>query len=127
WNSIGTAVLYTSQSRALCAVEVAVHIPLGIIPEDYHLLSIQIPDDSDLFKNIDPNELPFDWKINPPSFSTQQFGDQFVAENKYLILMVPSVVVQGDFNYLLNPAHPNFREIEIISGELFEFDKRLLS
>ncbi|MGF1670013.1 MAG: RES family NAD+ phosphorylase, partial [Balneolaceae bacterium] len=25
WNSIGTAVLYTSQSRALCAVEVAVH------------------------------------------------------------------------------------------------------
>lgn len=35
WNSKGRPVLYTAASRALAMVEVAVHVPLGIIPVNF--------------------------------------------------------------------------------------------
>jgi RES domain-containing protein len=42
WNSHGLPMIYTSQSRALCIAEVAVHLPMGILPEDYRLITIDI-------------------------------------------------------------------------------------
>ena len=44
WNSKGIPVVYTSESRALCTSEIAVHTPLGILPHDYMLITIEIPD-----------------------------------------------------------------------------------
>ena len=46
WNSKRNAMLYTGQSIALCVTEIAVHTPLGIIPKDYQLVHIEIPEDS---------------------------------------------------------------------------------
>ncbi|MFT3920211.1 RES family NAD+ phosphorylase [Cloacibacterium sp.] len=43
WNSRGNAMLYMSQSIALCVTEIAVHVPLGILPKDYQLVQIEIP------------------------------------------------------------------------------------
>jgi RES domain-containing protein len=40
-------------------------------------------------------------------------------------LRVPSSVVLGEFNYLLNPAHPDFARITIARPESFDFDSRL--
>ena len=45
WNSRGNAMLYTSQSIALCVTEIAVHVPLGILPKDYQLVHIEVPDE----------------------------------------------------------------------------------
>ena len=42
-----------------------------------------------------------------------------------MVLKVPSVVVPGDFNYLLNPAHAEFYKVKIKSVEPFNFDERL--
>ena len=44
WNSRSRAMLYTSQSVALCVTEIAVHVTLGIIPENYVMINIEIPD-----------------------------------------------------------------------------------
>jgi len=38
---------------------------------------------------------------------------------------VPSVVIQGESNYLINPAHARFGEIEVGNLLAFEFDVRL--
>lgn len=40
-------------------------------------------------------------------------------------MKVPSAVVQGDFNYLINPQHPDFKKVKIIKKEKFSFDQRL--
>ncbi|UZD24497.1 RES family NAD+ phosphorylase [Algoriphagus halophytocola] len=126
WNSKGKAVLYTSQSRALCTAEIAVHTPLGNVPTDYELVEITIPD-TIAMKEIVVSDLPKDWKSIPHSHSTQEIGDKFLSENDYLIFKVPSVVVQGDFNFLINPAHRQFYQVEITSTEPFDFDSRFFS
>ena len=126
WNSKGTALLYTSESRALTFAEISMHIPLGIVPKDYFLITIQIPDAAKVLELAEA-DVPADWRANPHSDSTQKIGDKFAAELKYPILRVPSAVVPGDFNYLVNPAHPMMSQVTIVEVEPFEFDSRFAS
>lgn len=123
WNSKGAALLYTSQSRALAFAELAIHLPLGINPKDYFLITIKFPDTAKIFQ-LAESDMPSDWRSNPHSHHTQQLGDEFVSKGNYLVLRVPSAVVPGDYNYLLNPAHPMFKEVSIKQAEPFEFDSR---
>ena len=124
WNSKGVAIVYTSGSRALCTAELAVHLPLGLIPTGYQLTTFEIPD-----KFIgDPSpviQLPGNWNSFPYIRETQLIGDSFIKSNKELILKVPSAVVEGDFNFLINPFHPGVSKIKILSSEPFRFDERL--
>lgn len=124
WNSKGTAVLYTSESIALCTVEIAVHMPLGIVPKDYHLVTIELPDDVSVGV-VEEKVLPVTWKSFPHANVTQEIGDRYVIDGQHLILKVPSATVQGTFNYLANPRHPDFNRIRIVKTEPFAFDKRL--
>lgn len=124
WNSKGIAILYTSESIALCTVEIAVHMPLGIVPADYHLIQIEVPDDASI-QELKLEDLPPNWKSFPHANSTQEMGDAFVLDSEYLLLKVPSATVQGTYNYLLNPRHKNFRDVGITQTTPFEFDKRL--
>ncbi|MBA2327981.1 MAG: RES family NAD+ phosphorylase, partial [Flavisolibacter sp.] len=102
WNSKGVAMLYSSQSRALAFAEVAIHVPVGIVPKDYFLISIKTSDTASILK-LAEKDMPADWRSNPHSNSTQNIGDQFIVESKYLIFQVPSAIVPGDFNFLINP------------------------
>jgi|SRR6185312_5011172 len=124
WNSKGHAMLYTSESRSLCTAEIAVHTPLGNIPLNYFLITIGIPDSIDVFQ-LKMTELPKDWNAIPHSNSTQLIGDKFLDQEKHLVMKVPSVVVSGDFNYLINPRHIFFPKIKILKIEPFQFDERL--
>lgn len=121
WNSKGVPMLYTAQSIALCVTEIAVHIPLGILPKDFCLIAIDLPDD-----NVhEIKKLPRNWNFFPHPHETQQVGDRFIKSAKFLALKVPSAAVQGEFNYLVNPLHKDFNKVRIIKIENFSFDKRL--
>jgi RES domain-containing protein len=126
WNSKGTALLYTSQSRALTFAELSMHIPLGVVPKDYFLITIEIPETANILE-LPEADLPANWRSNPHLDSTQQIGDKFATALKYLVLRVPSAVVPQDFNYLLNPSHPMMKEVRISDVEPFEFDSRFAS
>ena len=124
WNSKGVAMVYTSSSRALCTAELAVHLPLGLIPTGYQLTTFEIPDKfiNDIISN---QNLPDNWNSFPYIRATQLIGNAFIKSKKELILKVPSAVVEGDYNYLINPFHPGISEIKTISSEPFRFDERL--
>lgn len=126
WNSLPLPVIYTSDSRSLCTAEVAVSLPIGILPNDYEMLMIEIPDDT-LILEINLIDLPKGWRKFPYLQKTMQLGDQFMSENKYLVMKVPSAVVPGDSNYLINPRHPDFQKIKIIKTEPYEFDERFFN
>lgn len=123
WNSKGTEVVYTAQTRALANSEVAVHISLGILPMDYHMVSIEIPN-SVKVSELQKSELPSGWDAIPSQPNSQVIGDQFVKENKYAVLKVPSAVVKGEFNFIMNPKHRDFKKIKITNTESFPFDPR---
>ena len=124
WNNKGLPALYTASSRALAVLEIAVHVPLGIMPLEYYMAAIEIPGDADI-QQIKIAELPAKWNSNPIIKATQYIGDDFLKNGKHLVLQVPSASVFGDFNFVINPAHPDFKTIKIKSTEPFEFDSRL--
>lgn len=124
WNSKGLSLLYTAESRALAAIEIAVHTPLGIIPKNYYLTTIEAPDNNAIAQ-VDISTLPENWNKKPFTKATQKTGDDFIKAGKYLILQVPSATVKGDYNYLINPHHPDFKLVKIKSTEPFDFDERL--
>ncbi len=124
WNSTGVELIYTAANRSLAMAEVAVHFTLATLPDDYLMMTIHIPDNLPIQK-ITASELPQDWNIFPHPSSTQFTGDKFVADNKYCVLKIPSAVIKGDYNLLINPAHKDFKKIKIIAAEEFPFDKRV--
>ncbi|MFC5284596.1 RES family NAD+ phosphorylase [Pedobacter alpinus] len=124
WNSIGIELIYTAGNRSLAMAEVAVHFTLATLPSDYMMVTIAVPDDL-LVKEILEKDLPYNWNNFPHPSATQKFGDNFVLENKYCIAKIPSVVTKGDFNFLINPHHPDFKKIEISTIEKFPFDRRI--
>lgn len=124
WNPVGIELIYTAQNRSLAMAEVAVHLTLATLPEDYVMITIHIPDQIQV-KQLSETDLPVNWKDFPHPKSTQKIGNDFVMENQYCILKIPSVVTQGDFNILINPKHKDFDKIAITKIEKFPFDKRI--
>lgn len=123
WNSKGTAMVYTSESRALCLAEITVRLPLGMMPLDYMLVTLELPDES--LTALPPDLLPADWRAFPHANSTQLVGDEFVGKGRFLALKVPSAVVPDEYNFLINPRHPDIRQVKVLAVEDLDFDKRL--
>ena len=124
WNAPGVAVVYTSGTLSLALVEVLVHLPSDMLAA-YSAIPIEF--DGGLVSVLPPADLPSTWKHHPPSELTQAIGGEWVAGGKTAILRVPSVVVPGEWNFLLNPAHPDFGRIRIGGAMAFPFDPRLLA
>ena len=124
WNSPGVEIIYTAANRSLAMAEVAVHFTLSTLPADYMMMTIMIPDDISM-KNIQESDLPKGWNSFPYQPSTQKTGDEFIRENKFCLLKLPSAVTKGDFNILINPHHIEFKRIKIINVEDFPFDMRI--
>ncbi|MDR6846334.1 RES family NAD+ phosphorylase [Flavobacterium granuli] len=124
WNSKGTEIVYCAQNRALAMAEVLVHLSLATLPNDFVMLTIDIPDDI-FVEVLDLNKLSIDWNVFPCTFETPLLGDDFIRRNEACILKVPSAVVKGDFNFLINPYHIDFSKIRITEQIDFPFDKRI--
>ncbi len=124
WNSMGIPVIYTSESRALCVAEITVHTPLALLPDEYEIVSLEIPDELPVYK-IRDHDLPPDWHLYPHPRATRKLGDQLFKTNRHLLIRTPSVVVPGDFNVLVNPRHQDSFLVKIISVGPFSFDRHL--
>jgi len=123
WNSRGVAMVYTSGTKALAALENLVHLNPPVI---FKYVAIRLEFDTALIEKAAFSELPADWRVEPPPPSTKQLGDTWARARRSAILAVPSVVISSELNYLLNPAHPEFKKIAIGRPEEFTFDPRLL-
>ncbi|MFQ5779226.1 MAG: RES family NAD+ phosphorylase [Nitrospiria bacterium] len=124
WNTKDTGVIYTSESRSLAAVEYLVHLSLADIPAEIKIVSIGIPDMS-IPKQIDPSDLPRDWRKNPGPFLLADIGTKWVLSMESLLLRVPSAVIMTEFNILINPTHPDMESVNIVEVEHFIYDERL--
>lgn len=123
WNSPGTSVVYTSGTLALAALETLVHLNP---PVRLEYVAIPLDFDDAWVQKLKLSDLPADWTEEPPPPSTQILGDRWVKQARSAILELPSAIVRIEPNYLLNPAHPDFRKVRIGKAMPFAFDPRLL-
>lgn len=124
WNSPGTPVVYTSQSAALAALELLVHLGRGSILAAYVLMPCTF--DDAVVSRVDRKRLPKNWRSYPAPPELQLIGDKWVKSGTSAVLEVPSAVIETDVNYLLNPLHADFHAIRVMDPQSFEFDLRLL-
>lgn len=125
WNSLHTYLVYTAASRALATLEVSVHLDLSEdLPTDRIYVEIDIPEDIEILE-LNIEDLPEGWDNKPPILLTQYIGDEFVKSNSGAVLKVPSAVVPPEFNFLINPNHPDASRIKVVSTNPMIFDKRI--
>jgi RES domain-containing protein len=125
WNSQHTRIVYTSESRSLAMLEIAVHLNIQEdLPNDRYLVEIEIPDSLQILEVL-LEDLPENWDAKPPSLNTQTIGDDFVFENDTAILKVPSAIIPEEYNYLINPSHVDAKKIKVLNVRKLEFDERL--
>ena len=87
------------------------------------VLEVQIGET--LVQEIDIAALPNNWGAEPPSKRIRSIGDEWIDARPSAGLRVPSAVIEGDFNYLLNPEKPDFPKLIFSDAKSFRFDKRL--
>jgi RES domain-containing protein len=124
WHGRGRPVVYAADSRALAILEALVHTDPEDVPDDLVLLTIDVPDDFPS-EEIDVAALPADWQgpLHPVCMAT---GDAWLAAARTPLLRVPSVMAHEESSFLINPAHPDARRIQILHRRDLTFDSRLL-
>lgn len=124
WNSPGRPMVYLGESRALCALEMLVHLtsPLSRT-KPFRLVEVHIPARS--ISDYPRSILPENWRKSPPNKLTMEIGDDWLSAGSQLALRIPSVIIPEETNILLNPHHPDFKKIQTSESSNFSFDHRL--
>ena len=124
WNARGTSVVYLSGELSLAALELFVHLT----PQDARLRFSAIRVECPAAVNVQQlalAELPGNWREEPPPDGCKALGSSWVEKVESALLRVPSIIVPSEFNYLLNPAHPDFKKITVHAPQPFGFDSRM--
>ncbi len=122
WNHLGVTMVYTASSRALAALEFFVNLEPGEAPED--LLIAEAGVKEAYLQSLDVSALSSRWRERN-SKACRDAGSEWAASLRSAALRVPSAVVDGEWNVLLNPKHPDFAKIEIAKPKPFRFDERM--
>jgi RES domain-containing protein len=111
WHTPGHRIVYTSQSLSLAQLEVLVHISdRNHLPNLVYAVA-EIPEDLRM-EAVDARGLPRDWRqFSPYSAVTQRIGKEWLASSASAVLKVPSAISEGEWNFLLNPAHADFEKL----------------
>ncbi len=125
WHSRGRRIVYTSGSLSLAALEILVHVDQTELPRDLFRIEVEIPDDVSV-ERIDASALPTAWRTFPAPPALQELGDGWLQQQKALVLEVPSAVIPEEYNYLLNPAHPDAARLVVVSSREFVYDPRIV-
>lgn len=123
WNAPGTSMVYVAESQSLAVLEVLVHLDASSLLEKYVLIQVDFEDS--LVADLNRTLLPRNWGEDPVPGSVQAIGDRWATAATTAILRVPSTLVPGESNFLINPRHADFRKLKISKPRSFQFDPRL--
>jgi len=128
WNPAGQYVIYTGGSLALSCLEKLAHTSgTSLYAGNFSVTIYDIPDKLSITEIMLPQlqKHSVEWYkvINYPI--TQGIGFDWLQDRETAVLKVPSAIIELEYNYLLNPAHPDFNKIRIADVRPFTFDTRL--
>jgi RES domain-containing protein len=108
WNTAACPILYTSEHYSTTMLEKLVN-GSGQMPPNQHFIKITIPNGV-TYEALNTAHLP-DWYLQNCSTS-KPYGDAWQQSKRSLLLIVPSVVAREEHNFLINPQHPEFAQVE---------------
>lgn len=123
WHHTGIPMVYTAQSLSLAAFEQLVHFDLDIAPTDFVSIELEIPRGVTIRRPV--KTLPENWAEIPAPEETRDFGSHWFESMNSVVMVVPSAVIVGEMNILLNPVHEDFARLEQGKPKAFVFDPRL--
>jgi RES domain-containing protein len=125
WNPAGVPVVYVSEHLAMAAMEKLVHLRPRIGSKiayiSFRIDFLDVP-----VERLSLSKLPSTWDAKPLGTDTQRLGAEWFASKRTAILQVPSAIIPTEWNFVLNPTHPDFPRIKIAAPTPFAFDPRLL-
>ena len=124
WSSPGVRLSYTSEHQSLALLEYFVHLDKDDPPSDLVLAIAEVPDHVSRDR-VEISNLPTNWRVPAAPPELAQIGDEFVRKGEKCLLLVPSVLVPNEHNWLINPVHPEFSRIVIQEPEPLEYDPRM--
>lgn len=129
WNAKGAAVLYTSENRSLACLETLVHLASGGLPLNRILVRLDVPDDVwQKAKVFDPNlTVNVGWDTEPAGMVSIDAGTHWLSSGATSLMVVPSSIVSEEMNVLINPAHPDAKQIVATKIRRWTYDPRLKS
>ncbi len=121
WHPQGSKIVYTAESLALASLEIFVHLESDRVP----LVTIKawLPDELEI-EEIQLQQLPINWQETSAYPLLQKMGQDWLISCRTPILKVPSSIVIVEYNYLLNPQHPEFKLV-LEPPMIFKFDRRM--
>ncbi len=123
WNSPGTSIVYTAQTQSLAVLEILVHLDGPELLQRYVLIGVEIA--RSLVRDVSPSDLPRNWRADLVPAAVRQILDEWIESGASAVLRVPSTLVPAESNFLVNPAHPDFKKLVIQDPITFHFDPRL--
>lgn len=123
WNSPGRAAVYLGGSLALAAMELLVHLQAEDVLRVYRKMPVFIPER--LVAHVDEDELPPGWAKPALHPVVRAIGDRWIDSGQSAVLQVPSATVRGEGNFIVNPEHDDFDDIETGPVSDFRYDARL--
>jgi RES domain-containing protein len=124
WNEEGDAVVYASPSRALAVLETVAHLDDAGLPLNRFLLRIDVPKPVWARRQLlDPAAIDPAWRAIPAGRASARLGHEWVVGAKSALLMVPSVIVEEEFNVLINPRHSGAAGITAAVVRVIEYGR----
>jgi RES domain-containing protein len=126
WHFIGSPIVYAASFRSLAMLERLVNDSTDILTKDLTVTTFLIPDDLKI-KRLVATELPEYWDEHPYISDTQKLGSDWLQHLDTVILQVPSSLCSDEYNYLINPLHPDAKSVKCIDCSTFTYPRRLAS
>lgn len=121
---MGVSMVYASETASLTMLETLVHLHAPHLMEYFTLLRIEVPDEQ--VQDADMAELPRHWADEDAPPELAAYGDAWWFSQSSIALRVPSALSPVEYNFLLNPEHPDlYRIVQRAEVIPFRFDSRL--
>jgi RES domain-containing protein len=129
WHERGVRIVYTAGTKALSVIEFLAHLTPGSTPSGATWWWLDLDQSRTPVETVAAGSLPARWKGVRHLQATRALGTRWIREQRTPVLVVPSVHVPGEFNYLLNPLHPLAAPLLATVGgpEVLSLDPRILS
>ena len=125
WNKKGSAMLYFSEHLSLCVLEMLTRIDFEFLSEDYAFIEVEIADKL-IVPSAKVTSISKNWRADPPTVITQDFGSKWLSSEANFALSVPSAVLPSEHNILVNPNHKLISKLKITNSGKLDLDPRVV-